>query len=36
MGNGLMDDISDVIYLEPEKFDNMLTLKMAEEIDHDE
>jgi hypothetical protein len=34
MGNGLVDEISDVIFLEPEKFDNKLTLKMAEEIAH--
>lgn len=33
MGNGLIDDITDVIFLEPSKFDNMLTEKMAEEID---
>ncbi len=32
MGNGLVDEISDIIYLEPEKFDNKLTLMMAEEI----
>jgi hypothetical protein len=33
MGNGVIDDITDVIYVEPSKFDNMLTEKMAEEID---
>jgi hypothetical protein len=32
MGNGLIDDITDVIFLEPEKFDNMLTNEMADEI----
>ncbi len=34
MGNGVIDNITDVIYLEPSKFDNLQTLKMAEEIDH--
>lgn len=33
MGNGLINDIRDVIYIEPSKFNNMLTEKMAEEID---
>ena len=33
MGNGVIDDISDVIYVEPDKFNNMLTNEMAEEID---
>ena len=33
MGNGLIDDITDVIYLEPSDFNNMLTGKMADEID---
>ena len=33
MGNGVIDDISDVIYVEPEKFNNMLTVEMASEID---
>jgi CheY-like chemotaxis protein len=33
MGNGLIDDISDIIYVEPEKFDNLRTTEMAEEID---
>jgi hypothetical protein len=33
MGNGLVDDITDVIYIEPSKFNNMVTEKMAEEID---
>ena len=33
MGNGIINDIMDIIYLEPEKFNNMLTGKMAEEIE---
>jgi hypothetical protein len=33
MGNGKIDDICDLIYLEPEKFDNLQTIQMAEEID---
>jgi hypothetical protein len=33
MGNGVIDDISDVVYVEPEKFDNLRTTQMAEEID---
>jgi hypothetical protein len=33
MGNGLIDDITDVIFLEPSKFNNMITEKMADEID---
>jgi hypothetical protein len=33
MGNGLIDHISDIIYIEPEKFDNTLTTEMAAEID---
>jgi hypothetical protein len=33
MGNGVIDDITDVIYVEPSKFDNMQTEKMAIEID---
>ena len=33
MGNGVIDDITDFIYVEPEKFNNMLTNEMAEEID---
>lgn len=32
MGNGVIDDISDVIYVEPEKFDNLRTNQMADEI----
>jgi CheY-like chemotaxis protein len=32
MGNGVINDISDIIYIDPEKFDNTLTVKMAEEI----
>ncbi|MBK8881014.1 MAG: pyruvate, phosphate dikinase [Bacteroidales bacterium] len=33
MGNGVITDITDFIYVEPEKFDNMLTIEMAAEID---
>jgi len=33
MGNGIIEDISDVIYIEPERFNNLLTSQMAEEID---
>ena len=33
MGNGVIDDITDVIYIEPSKFDNMQTEKIAMEID---
>jgi hypothetical protein len=33
MGNGVLDDISDVIYVEPSDFDKMHTEKMAQEID---
>jgi hypothetical protein len=33
MGNGVINDITDLIYVEPEKFDNMLTNEMADEID---
>lgn len=32
MGNGVIDDITDLIYVEPDKFDNMLTNEMAAEI----
>jgi len=32
MGNGVINDITDLIYIEPEKFDNKLTIEMAEEI----
>ncbi len=32
MGNGVIDDITDIIFLEPEKFDNKLTIEMADEI----
>ena len=27
MGNGVIDDITDLIYVEPEKFDNLLPMK---------
>ncbi len=33
MGNGIIENIVDLIYVEPEKFDNLSTNKMAEEID---
>jgi hypothetical protein len=33
MGNGHIDDISDLIYVEPDKFDNLRTTEMAEEIE---
>ncbi len=33
MGNGKLDDISDVIYLPPEKFDKMKTREMSAEIE---
>jgi hypothetical protein len=33
MGNGLLSDISDIVYLESEKFNNLQTVEMAEEID---
>jgi hypothetical protein len=33
MGNGLVDNVTDVIYLEPGLFENTLTEKMADEID---
>jgi hypothetical protein len=34
MGNGVLDEITDVIYVEPSRFDNMQTEKMAVEIDN--
>jgi hypothetical protein len=34
MGNGIVDDITDLIYVEPDKFNSMLTNEMAEEIDN--
>ncbi|HUX59238.1 MAG TPA: PEP/pyruvate-binding domain-containing protein [Bacteroidales bacterium] len=33
MGNGVINDITDLIYVEPEKFNNMHTNEMANEID---
>jgi hypothetical protein len=33
MGNGVISDISDIIYIESEKFSNLYTLEMAEEIE---
>lgn len=32
MGNGLVVDIADIVFIEPEKFDNNLTVSMADEI----
>jgi len=32
MGNGIIDDITDIIYVEPGKFDNLRTTQMADEI----
>ncbi|MDX9947433.1 MAG: PEP/pyruvate-binding domain-containing protein [Bacteroidales bacterium] len=32
MGNGLVVDIADIVFIEPERFDNNLTVSMAEEI----
>jgi hypothetical protein len=32
MGNGVINDISDVIFIDPEKFDNNLTVRMADDI----
>lgn len=32
MGNGIIDTIKDVIFIDPEKFDNTQTLDMAQEI----
>jgi hypothetical protein len=33
MGNGVIDDITDFIYVDPAKFNNQLTGEMADEID---
>ena len=33
MGNGVIDDITDFIYVEPDKFNNLFTSEMAVEID---
>jgi hypothetical protein len=33
MGNGVLGDITDIIYVEPEKFNNMLTNEIAYEIE---
>jgi hypothetical protein len=33
MGNGLMDDIHDLVFVDPETFDKGKTMEMAEEID---
>ena len=33
MGNGVISDISDIVYIEPEDFNNLQTIEMAEEVD---
>lgn len=33
MGNGIIDNISDIVYVEPEKFDRLRTVRIAEEIE---
>ncbi len=33
MGNGLVEGITDIIYVEPDRFDNLKTIEMAAEID---
>jgi len=33
MGNGLIEGITDIIYVEPDRFDNLKTIEMAGEID---
>jgi hypothetical protein len=33
MGNGLMDDISDVVFVDPDTFDKSRTMEMADEMD---
>jgi len=33
MGNGLVDSITDLVYVEPDRFDNLKTNEMAAEID---
>ncbi|MCJ7447526.1 MAG: pyruvate, phosphate dikinase [Bacteroidales bacterium] len=33
MGNGVISDISDIVYIESEDFNNLRTIEMAEEID---
>ena len=33
MGNGLVEGITDIIYVEPARFDNLKTMEMAAEID---
>jgi hypothetical protein len=32
MGNGIIDSIKDIVYIEPQKFDNTMTIEMADEI----
>ena len=33
MGNGVINNVTDLVYVEPESFNNMLTFDIAEEID---
>jgi CheY-like chemotaxis protein len=33
MGNGIINDIRDIVFIDPEKFDNTQTLQIVEEID---
>jgi hypothetical protein len=33
MGNGMLDDIQDVVFVDPETFDKSRTLEMADEMD---
>jgi hypothetical protein len=33
MGNGLIDDISDVVFIDPDTFDKSKTMEMADEMD---
>lgn len=32
MGNGIIDNIKDIVYIEPQKFENTMTIEMADEI----
>jgi|WetSurMetagenome_2_1015567.scaffolds.fasta_scaffold00015_29 CheY-like chemotaxis protein len=34
MGNGVIDDITDLVYIEPGRFDNLQTIQMASEVDN--
>ncbi|MCU0377781.1 MAG: pyruvate, phosphate dikinase [Bacteroidales bacterium] len=33
MGNGLIDDITDIVYVEPDRFSSLKTVEMVDEID---